>query len=614
MKPAAFPVLFSVMVTSISAHAENACPGGPRLKGRVEPISKPAIPTQRLLRAQSSTVDGSEALTDLDPKTVWTVPAKTENATATFSLPSALNLTKITVVAPDGGFLPSSFSLLTQSNEVRVDLEKPTRAASIALEAPGRTECLAIAIKEAAPLKRSIAEVFVSTHFEGRSRADLVAALSTAEGDDAAAILKATNQETISLLENAFDGMNEQGKGLALDVAASVGECESSSALFVRAATSGNKEIAKKGEARVLRCGKKSAAALKNALAGKKEDAREFAATMLALVAPSSSAEELSRALVAGGTPATRRAIRGALAKAIRDVDSDRIAPLLFPPDANDQAALDLVRAGVHRLGDAGSEAKRTVARLSGTATADERYLLCEPARALASPSSLQLLADLASDKDPHVRARAVELSSATPFLIPILAKAALDPEPRVREAAFKSLTTVGWAEGSVVFTNAMLRDRWTFVRTAAASSLARLPASPSTDNAIAEGLNSNSKPVKAALLDGIEAAADPSRAALLEARLDEHKDDQETQARIAKALGAMCYSSSIEPLVRAANRTDGGESRGAVDVTVAAVSALGRLHPANLKERIGGLASSPENSVKEAYQRALAEKETCKK
>jgi len=612
MKRAAFSLFVLVLTTSISARAAAECPGGPAAKAVVESVARTTLPSQRLLRAQSSTVEGSENLTDLDLKTAWSVPARAENAIATFSLPAPLTLTKVSLAAPEGGFLPLSFSLLTQSNEYRITLDKASRAATITLETPTRTECLALALKEPAPLKRTVAEIFVSTRFEGRSRADLIAALSTSEAEDAAAILKATNHETVPLLASSFESMNEQAKGLALDVAASVAECDVSSPLFVRAATDGNKEIAKKGEARVIRCGKKSAEALKSALASKNEELRSFSATMLALVAPNTSAEDLSKALVVGGSPATRRALRSALAKSIRDVDSDRIGPLLFPAGADDRAALDLLRAGVHRLGDAGSEAKRTVARLSESASADERYLLCEPARALASPSSIQLLAGLANDKDPHVRAHAAQLASATPFLTPILAKAAKDPEPRVREAAFNSLAKIGWTEGEVVFTKAMLDDPWTFVRTAAATSLARLPAGASTDGAIVSGLDSNSKAVKRALIEGIEAAADPARAALLEARLDERKDDAEIQTRIARALGTMCFKSSTESLVRAANRTDGGANEAALETKIAAVSALGRIHPPNLNERIGGLASSPEPALKEAFERALKEKEAC--
>src|SRR5206468_1889300 len=133
------------------------------------------------------------------------------------------------------------------------------------------------------------------------------------------------------------------------------------------------------------------------------------------------------------------------------------------------------------------------------------RWLLVQPlahlARAAdATPGALTRLAELAR-RDPEwaVRARAVELSAGIAPLAATVLAAASDPEPRVRETAIRTLGVNGLPTAVPVVSQALAKDEWTFVRVAAAESLAKLPPSNASADALAGALADPSARVRSA-------------------------------------------------------------------------------------------------------------------
>jgi HEAT repeat protein len=194
---------------------------------------------------------------------------------------------------------------------------------------------------------------------------------------------------------------------------------------------------------------------------------------------------------------------------------------------------------------------------------------------------------------------------------------AASDPEPRVREAAMKALASnagAGGAQAASAAANALAKDEWTFVRVAAAEALGALPEERDVSGALAGALVDPSPKVRYAAIAALGRQRATSQAARVRERLDDAKEDADVRALAAKTLGAMCVHDAADRLTKLAEnaRTPAGEADDRIGI--AAIEALGALHPADLDKRLAPLrAKEVRLPVRRAAERALAEPGACR-
>ena len=256
---------------------------------------------------------------------------------------------------------------------------------------------------------------------------------------------------------------------------------------------------------------------------------------------------------------------------------------------------------------------------LSTLARSDEmkvRYVLVEPARALslAHPERPAPLASFLDDRDAYVRARAAEAAAGVPSLGPKLAAKLADPEPRVREAALVSLASMGGAPEAEAI-RAFETDEWTFVRVAAAKALgvSRAPTQASVAS-LEKALEGGSLLVRQAALSALSARRATSSAGAMAKLARDADSPLELRVAATRALGAVCASSEVDYLTRAAVRALAPIDEADLRVGVAAIDALGRIHPRDLNERLAKLREKTVRlPLKSAADRAVAETDVCR-
>jgi HEAT repeat protein len=258
---------------------------------------------------------------------------------------------------------------------------------------------------------------------------------------------------------------------------------------------------------------------------------------------------------------------------------------------------------------------------LRGSPDMPTRYLLAQPLAHLArskdaTEGELTRLAALAlRDPDWPVRARAVELSAGVLPLAPTVVAAASDPEPRVREAALRAIASSSLAAGARPASELLAGDPWTFVRVAAADALATAPDGPPTTSALVRALRDDASPlVRAAAIVALGRQRATSQTPAIRERLDDAREDVEVRALAARTLGVMCASGAADRLTKLAHL-----ARSPVDETddrmgIAAIEALGTLHPPDLAARLAPLRGKDVRlPVRRAAERAMAEPGSCR-
>jgi HEAT repeat protein len=248
------------------------------------------------------------------------------------------------------------------------------------------------------------------------------------------------------------------------------------------------------------------------------------------------------------------------------------------------------------------------------------RYLLAQPLAHLArgqdaTSGELSRLAELARrDPDWAVRARAVELSAGIGPLASTVIAAASDPEPRVREAALKAMATSGLGAGVPAAAHALAKDEWTFVRTAAADALGALPQDVAATNALVTGLSDASPKVRWTAIAALGKQRATSQAGVVRERLDDTKEDPEVRALAAKTLGAMCMQNAADRLTKLAYLSRAPVDEGDDRIGIAAIEALGALHPQDLEARLAPLRGNDVRMpVRRAAERAIIEPTSCR-
>jgi HEAT repeat protein len=158
--------------------------------------------------------------------------------------------------------------------------------------------------------------------------------------------------------------------------------------------------------------------------------------------------------------------------------------------------------------------------------------------------------------------------------------------------------------------------DPWTFVRVAAVSALATDGPSADIDATLSGSLKDPAALVRAAVAEALgDRRVVGSEDALVE-RIGDNEEDDDVRVAATGALGAMCDPRMVETLtslVRTAALPMADEAQ--AKIGVAAIEALGRIHPPDLAARLS-MALDPKApaAARVLAQRALAGGGACKR
>ncbi|MBX3192850.1 MAG: HEAT repeat domain-containing protein [Labilithrix sp.] len=596
-------------------------------------------PLARVLQATGGTAPNAAALTDGKIETTWSEQRGGDGHGEFVTMRSAAELPLhglVVTVAPPSpkpeGAAPRTFFIATDSRLHQVTMpedawSKPGATYEIPFPEPVKTTCLAIVLDEAyartAAPEVSIAEVAAITKFdvEGAKLDDVAKALAGARADESAALLRRAGDDGLAAVVKAYATLDARGRALAVDVASSAGTCDGPAAdLLTRALTDKELEVRKRALGRIERCGKNAADALVAAVRSDDEARRAAAAPLLATVAPNAAIEPLADQM-GKGSPETRRAVRSAFARAAGAATHEKLLGLLTRREVPMIARLDLLRAAGARLPDLRPEGGVAIMDiLRASPDMPTRYLLAQPLAHLArapdaKAGELSRLAELARrDPDWPVRARAVELSAGIGPMLPTIVAAVSDPEPRVREAALKAIASAASPGGTAAAAQALAKDEWTFVRTAAADALGALAQDPIATSALVAALSDPSPRVRASAIAAFGKQRATAQAAPIRERLDDPKEDPDVRALAARTLGAMCIRGAADRLTELAHRARSPVDEADDRIGIAAIDALGALHPADLEKRLAPLREKNVRlPVRRAADRALSEPTVCR-
>jgi len=621
----------------------------PRIDAKARAAAQPVIaqaraatataPLGRILTATGGSSPGATAITDGKVDSSWSEARSGDGhgEFVTMRVPTELPIYGVVVtVAPTApkpaGAAPKTFFLAADDQIFQVTMPEnawsfPGKAYDVPLPKPVKTSCVAVVLDESyaqdANPEVSIAELSAITKFDvdGAKLADVAKALATARGDEAAALLQRAGDEGLAAAAAEYPSLDPRGRGRAVDVAASAGVCNGPAMdLLVRALTDREAEVKRKALGRIERCGKAAGESLAAAVRSDDETRRAAAAPLLATVAPSVAIEPLAEQMGKGSSE-TRRAVRGAFARAAAGATRDKLLAILGKKDLEPVARLDLLRATGPKLAELRPESAQSLADiLKANPDMPTRYLLVQPLAHLAraqdaTSGELTRLSELMKhDPEWPVRARAAELSVGIAPLVPAMIAAAADPEPRVREAALRSLAKTAQPAAIPAAATALGSDEWTFVRLAAADALGALPQDDRSAAAVATALRDASPRVRSSAIAAFGAHRAVRQADKIRERLDDAKEDPDVRAMAARTLGVMCVQNASDRLTKLALLSRAPVDESDERVGMAAIEALGSLHPADLEQRLAPLrAKEVRLPVRKAAERAMSDPGVCR-
>jgi HEAT repeat protein len=386
--------------------------------------------------------------------------------------------------------------------------------------------------------------------------------------------------------------------------------------VYVRALVLGSSALVKKARGRLLRCADKVGLALAQQLGKAKPSEQAPLSDVLAEAAPKDAVNAIVPLLDVGSAE-RRRPLRVALAKASRRARAQtEVRRLLIDTSVPPLAALDLLRALGPRAPDFAPESARAFERFARVGDFRTRYLLLEPAAALAPklPAARTYLGRaISADADPNIRAQAARLvPQPAPFRTELL-RALEDSSVRVREAAVVSLRSDGnFAKQALL--QRLSEDPWPLVRSATAETMARLAPDPEVDRALCEAVDDESPSVRAPVMRAVGARAVTSCAEPIRAAVEDQEQAPDVRIAAVEALGLMCDSASLDLLTSYARRAaDQMLVSGMREMAFEAIEALGRIHPPDLALRLAPLrVAKVPPAVRGAADRALASPIQC--
>jgi HEAT repeats len=601
---------------------------------------KPLAP---LLSARfASSGDHPAALADLDPSTVWTHASvgKGRGEFVTFNAPSDVPITRLTITIappkpPPTGAAPKTFFLATNDRVFAVTMPedawvRPSRGYDIALPEPIKSSCLALVLDDAFVKSQSatggtevsIAELTAYSELDvpgatlDSVASDLGAGSRRAEA--AAATLKRAGDPALAPIGNAWPKLDVYGHELALDVAAAASCGSSASQVFLQGLCDADAHVARKAESALLQC--KRSADIVAAVQASPNATCAKTPQLLALLGRERALPSLVSMLASARSADVATNIRHQVASAAREAPPKLLASLVSNAQYSPRVRLEILRAITPRLGELSSDATAALdAILGGTPDMATRYLALEPLAELAKSgdraSQGRVAAMLSKDADWPVRARAAELAKDLPSAQPELVSAIADAEPRVRQAALESVAALRVSAAAVLVEKRLTSDPWTFVRVASARALGAIPAAGDVDKALATILGTDASPqVRSAIIRSLATHQARTYIDAVRSRLDDAQELTDVRATAARALGTMCDPTQLERLSElaraAADPMASGED---IALGLAALEALGDLHPADLPSRLAKLrGKTVRDAVRAAAEHAIASQPKC--
>jgi hypothetical protein len=506
--------------------------------------------------------------------------------------------------APADGAAPRSFWLATRSALFRVDFaEDAWRARAgwyrVDLPAPVSEDCLAIVLESSyatgAESSVTLAEVRGVSELQGLEPVQLVARLST-PGDAGSEVVPALLQAGpagVAAVVGAFGALDALGRLRALDVL-EAGPCEVVGGAYVELLTEQDPRLRRRAEQRLHGCGASVWELLREAFDRSSGEAGIRLARSLAELAPALAAELLGPRLAAAARD-QRAPYRDALHRVAQQPEAEpAVRKLLAEHSLDASLDLELLRALGELLPRFQPEASQSFARAADARAFEQRYLLLGPAAELAA-SDVQARAFLLralNDADPYLRMAAARVLPTAAELEPGLLAATRDPEVRVREASVLRLGELRRSEAGAALRERLGTDPWPLVRASAARALANLGPSSELDGALAERLEDPADVVRSAALRALGQRGAQAFLPALRERFADTRESAGVRASAAQALAQLCDRTSLEPFTLVAHQLV-GERPSPDDALLgtAAVAALGRLHPADLAQRLEPLA-----------------------
>ena len=588
----------------------------------------------------SSAIGAPQALTDGDPETTWSedVGGAGKGEFVVMHAPPELPISGLELVIrpkltslPDGA-APERLFIVGPHDVVAVTLpedawKSPGARYHVALEPPLKSSCLSLvldtAFDQSKTAKVSVAELSAVSEFAADQLPALVATLAGGgqRAEAAKALLVAGGPAAMAAVAQAFPGLDEGGKRVALDVLDQAA-CEISAPVYVAALTGKIDAQVRHAQGRLSRCGSAGGEALAQALAKADKTDRRLMPLLVAELTLTDPARAITAfmPLMDEKTVGRRRLLRSALAQAARtDAAGKSVRAALGDAATPPAALIDLLRA----LGDLAPsyqpEAGQALARLAASAPAFRaRYLLLGPTSVLSRVSpdaNAAFRKALASDPDPHVRAAALGLVREPVRYQHELLQALADRDVRVREASVHALAAPEANFASQAISERLEKDEWPLVRASAADALSRYPAGPALDQPLAKALSDDSALVRGRSIRALGERRASGVASRVRDRLVDAEEWPEVRAEAARALGALCDAESADVLTAFAKKlADPMASPDAQLIATGAVMSLGRLAQPNLAQQLAPLTGKKAPpQARRAAATALATQLTCR-
>jgi hypothetical protein len=597
----------------------------------------------------ASTNDGaSSALVDDDAKTAWTEARKGDGRGefVVLSAPPSLPITKLSIVVrptvdPPGFVAPSAIWVVVDGATYRVELPaKPAPGARVEVPFPKpiSTGCVAVAL-DRTDVPAGVEPVVGLAEIEGvpevpatiHSLDDLVGLLDFggADAELARKILANAGPKGARAVTARLSTMSDAGKAQAVDILDQT-PCAAAGPGLVRLAWDARGDVARSARDALDGCGVEAKGAIAEGFAGGPDAAREVLADRWAKVDPGAAVPAILGQLD-GASSARRRSYRAALARAAgRGAGRDAMAGWLdndgklAPPEGRLDLVIELARAiaPVEEVGVASAGAAPLSTRLveallahaDAKASFERRYLAAEPLAAFAAKGDTRALAwmrALFASDDRYLRARAAEVAGGMDLLRPELVASLGDGDPRVRQSALDALRRSGGAPGAWPAVLGLLADDgWTFVRAAAADAIGEASgpgAAGDLDVALAKATRDPAKQVRAASVRALAKRHARSQLVAVRSRAFDDGETIDVRREAIEALGALCDDAAVDDLYDIV-RKSGGQG----ELGLAAIKALGEIHPKDLEARL--LPANLEGpAAKDAAVRALRTPPRCK-
>ncbi|HTA91770.1 MAG TPA: HEAT repeat domain-containing protein [Polyangiaceae bacterium] len=563
-----------------------------------------------LLRAVAATsaVGSPGALTDGNPETTWAENrgGAGRGEFVLMNMPPEVPLSGLDLLVrpanskPENGVAPREFWLATNKDLTLVTMPEdawkfPGAHYVIKLDPPLQGDCLALvtesAFDENPHARVTFAELSARTEFDSATVPALVAALAGGgeRAQGAEALLRVMGQPAFDAVAQAFEGLDEGGRRVALDLLDQA-PCETSLPAYLLVFSGESQAQQIHARDHIRRCGKAAAPFLADA-ARKARGAQQLELLAELTLADAAQCVDVIVSLLDVDSRSRRAALRIALARAsLVSASKPRVLAVLADPKSSERLVVEVLRSLGDRITDFQPEAGAAVARLSlPSASFWSRFLLLEPSAELAVKDAglrQSLARELLTDPDPRFRAQALSVLKDPADFAPQLSKALTDSDVRVREAAVRASAAL--PDAAPALAQRLTDDPWPLVRIAAADALADSSALRTAEPALARAIEDESPHVRAHVLLALGAHHALAEVPKIRERLADKEEHPLVRAAAAQALAALCDTSSVAALTGyAVKLADPMADANEHMLGAASLLALSDLRPADLEARL---------------------------